>query len=171
MIDHTSEAGLRAAIELMYFAYRGFTSRADKILEQRGLGRVHHRILYFIGRNPNLAVGQLIEILAVSKQALNAPLRQLIEMNLVCSLADTADRRIKRLLLTEGGRRLEAALTGAQIRQLKAVFATLGTEKANGWHSIMAALSASGNPNTIRASGPVRAGSLPRRPRSALRRA
>jgi DNA-binding MarR family transcriptional regulator len=142
MVDLQAEAGLRGAIELMYFAYRGFTSRADKILAQRGLGRVHHRILYFIGRNPSTTVGQLIETLAVSKQALNAPLRQLIEMNLATAVADADDRRVKRLLLTESGRRLEAALTGAQIRQLKAAFAAAGADKANGWRSVMAALSA-----------------------------
>jgi hypothetical protein len=44
---------LQEAIELLYFGYRAFTDRPDRILGQRGLNRVHHRILYFVGRNPD----------------------------------------------------------------------------------------------------------------------
>ena len=54
MADARARADLRPSIELFYFAYRAFTSRPDRILAQRGLGRVHHRILYFVGRNPGL---------------------------------------------------------------------------------------------------------------------
>ena len=52
MIDLKRQEELRASIEIFYFAYRAFTARPDRILKQRGLGRVHHRILYFVGRNP-----------------------------------------------------------------------------------------------------------------------
>jgi len=72
MLDLDRQNGLRDAIEMLYFAYRGFTDRPDRILERRGLGRVHHRILYFIGRRPEVSVEGLLYLLAVSKQALNA---------------------------------------------------------------------------------------------------
>ena len=72
------EDALRLAIEQFYFGYRAFTAPPDRILDQRGLGRVHHRILYFVGRNPQISVNTLLGLLSVSKQALNAPLRQLI---------------------------------------------------------------------------------------------
>ena len=77
MVDQTRQDELRHAIELLFFGYRAFTDRPDRILERRGLGRVHHRILYFVGRNPQVSVKGLLEILAVSKQALSAPLRRL----------------------------------------------------------------------------------------------
>ncbi|MBD3768954.1 MAG: MarR family transcriptional regulator [Rhodobacterales bacterium] len=141
MVDPDSDDRMLSAIELMYFAYREFTSHADKILDRRGLNRVHHRLLYFIERNPNLKIGELLETLAISKQALNAPLRQLIEMNLVCPVADEADRRVKRLCLTEKGKRLEAELTGAQVRRLGRVFEVVGADDANRWFRVMTELS------------------------------
>ena len=140
MIDPSRPAELRDGIELMYFAYRAFTDRADRILERRGLGRVHHRILYFIGRNPGVSVSGLLEVLAVSKQALNAPLRQLLEMQLVDAAAHGGDRRLKALTLTGRGRRLEAELTGAQMSQLEAAFAAAGPTGAAGWRTVMESL-------------------------------
>lgn len=140
MIDLKRQEELRSAIELLYFAYRGFTDRADRILERRGLGRVHHRILYFIGRRPDVSVRGLLDLLAVSKQALNAPLRQLLEMNLVSAVADPADRRMKNLRLTPEGRRLEAELTGAQMRLLQSAFDRVGRDQEDGWRAAMAEL-------------------------------
>src|SRR6185369_13846420 len=100
MADLNRPDQLRRAIELLFFAYREFTDRPDRILDRRGLARPHHRILYFVGRHPGLSVGGLLEILAVSKQALSAPLRQLTEMGLVALAADPEDRRVRRLTLT-----------------------------------------------------------------------
>jgi DNA-binding MarR family transcriptional regulator len=141
MVDLKRQDELRSAIEAFYFAYRGFTDQPDRILERRGLGRVHHRILYFIGRRPDVSVRGLLELLAVSKQALNAPLRQLSEMNLVAALPDPADRRIKKLRLTPEGQRLEAELTGAQMRHLQAAFDRIGSQQEQGWREVMDALS------------------------------
>jgi DNA-binding MarR family transcriptional regulator len=140
MVDLKRQAELRSAIEQFYFAYRAFTDRADRILERRGLGRVHHRILYFIGRNPDVSVRGLLELLAISKQALNAPLRQLLEMNLVSALPDAGDRRVKNLRLTAEGQRLEAELTGAQMRHLQAAFERAAPADEPGWRTVMAAL-------------------------------
>ena len=140
MVDLNRQEELRAAIELFYFGYRGFTDRADRILERRGLGRVHHRILYFIGRRPDVSVRGLLELLAISKQALNAPLRQLIEMNLVAASPDPDDRRAKNLRLTREGRRLEAELTGAQMRHLQSAFERASAVDEQGWRAVMTEL-------------------------------
>jgi hypothetical protein len=51
---------LRQGIELMYFAYRGFTADPDRILEVRGYGRAHHRAIHFINRRPGLTVNELL---------------------------------------------------------------------------------------------------------------
>ncbi|HZC17734.1 MAG TPA: MarR family transcriptional regulator [Caulobacteraceae bacterium] len=137
MVDPSRQETLRRAIELLFFGYREFTDRPDRILERRGLGRVHHRILYFVGRNPAVSVKGLLEILAVSKQALSVPLRQLTEMKLVAVLAGTSDRRVKRLVLTPEGRRLEADLTGTQMRRLSAAFEAAGDDDEAGWMRVM----------------------------------
>ncbi len=136
-------AALRLAIEQLYFGYRAFTARPDRILAERGLGRVHHRILYFVGRNPCISVNALLGTLAVSKQALHAPLRQLLEMKLVEMLPAEHDRRVRQLSLTAAGEKLEARLTGTQMRQLDAVFAAAGADAERGWHRVMRGLSKS----------------------------
>jgi len=137
MIEAHDEAELKASIELFYFGYRAFTSRPDHILERRGLGRVHHRILYFVGRRPGTTVNALLATLSVSKQALNAPLRQLVEMKLVATAASTHDRRAKELTLTAEGRRLESQLTATQMKHLQDAFAGAGREAAEGWRAVM----------------------------------
>ncbi len=140
MVDLKRQADLHDAIELMYFAYRGFTDRPDRILERRGLGRTHHRILYFIARQPDLSVRGLLDVLAVSKQALNAPLRQLMEMNLVAAVTGAQDRRVRNLRLTAEGERLEAELSGAQMRHLQTAFEAMGPDAEAGWRRVMGAL-------------------------------
>jgi len=137
MIDQKKPDELEESIELFFFAYRAFTSRPDRMLEQRGLGRVHHRILHFVGRNPQIAVNALLGILGVSKQALNAPLRQLIEMKLVAVDVAEHDRRVKQLSLTAEGRQLETQLTGTQMKHLAAVFAAAGPQAEQGWRAVM----------------------------------
>ena len=140
MVDRTRQAELQKAIESLFFGYRAFTDRPDRILARRGLGRVHHRILYFVGRNPDIAVGGLLDILSISKQALSAPLRQLTEMKLVSLNADSKDRRVRRLALTTDGKALEAELTGTQMKHLAAGFAKAGASAEAGWRRVMHAL-------------------------------
>jgi DNA-binding MarR family transcriptional regulator len=141
MIDVFDDKDPRRAIERLYFAYRAFTAGADRLLEARGLGRVHHRILYFVGRNPGISVGALIETLGVTKQALNSPLRALIERDLVLAEPSPEDRRVRQLSLTEDGRALEAQLTEIQSALLERAFADSGRDATEGWHAVMARLS------------------------------
>lgn len=140
MVDLNRQEELRGAIELLYFAYRGFTDPPDRMLERLGLGRVHHRILYFIGRRPGVSVTGLLDLLAVSKQALNGPLRQLLEMDLVAAVPAAEDRRVKNLRLTLDGQRLEAELTGVQMQHLQAAFARADPAAEQGWRTVMAEL-------------------------------
>jgi DNA-binding MarR family transcriptional regulator len=140
MIDSTRQATLREAIELFFFGYRAFTEHPDRILTQRGLSRAHHRILYFVGRDPGLGIDALLAVLGVSKQALNAPLRRLVERKLVTVRISAQDGRRRELRLTAEGTRLEAQLTGTQMAQLAAVFDAAGKTAENGWRAVMARL-------------------------------
>ncbi len=142
MVDQikiTEEQKLNRAMELLHFGYRAFTAEADQILEQQRLSRVHHRILYFVARDPGLAVGELIDILAVSKQALHGPLRDLLQAGLVVSTPHPADKRSRCLTLSDEGSALEQAVTQAQHRLLKEVLGSDQTESA-AWHTVMARL-------------------------------
>ena len=101
---------------------------------------MHHRILYFVGRNPHGSVNALLRVLDVSKQALNAPLRQLVEMQLVAMAPAEQDRRVRRLSLTPAGARMEAQLTGAQMKQLRVAFEAAGADAEAGWNAVMRCL-------------------------------
>ena len=134
------KASWRGAIEAFYFGYREFTTGPDKLLARRGLGRAHHRILYFVGRKPGIGMGELLDTLQISKQALNAPLRQLIAMDLIQREAEPPDRRTKRLRLTKTGQQLETQLTGVQTELLSAAFEAAGPASREVWLAVMAAL-------------------------------
>lgn len=127
---------LRPAMEAFFHAYMAFTAKPDEILAKRGLARVHHRIMFFVARRPCLSVKELLASLGVSKQAINIPLRQLIEMNLIQTSGDHQDRRIKRLQLTEEGHRLEQDLHRQQVRLLERAFARTGQQAVEGWLSV-----------------------------------
>ena len=134
------EAESGSASELFYFAYRAFTAQADRQLAAIGLGRVHHRILYFVGRHPGLPVNGLIDILGVSKQALNAPMRDLLERELVVATTGEHDRRVRRLRLSTAGSALEQSLSAGQTRLLEAAFAAAGADGEAVWRRVMATL-------------------------------
>lgn len=137
MVDPMRDDDLNAALELLFFGYRSFIAEPDRILERFGMSRVHHRILYFVGRNPSLSVGALTEVLGVSKQALHTPLRQLVQSGLICAHQGEHDRRLKRLSLTDAGACLEAELSGVQRRRLGAIFARLGPSDEVAWRRVM----------------------------------
>jgi DNA-binding MarR family transcriptional regulator len=135
--DNQREQELNKALEALHFAFRAVIAKPDAILAERGLSRVHHRILYFIGRHPGLSVNELLAMLGVSKQSLNVPLRQLTELGLIESKADPLDRRIKRLSLTQEGLCLEKKLSGDQRQRFAKAFEIVGREGEATWHQIM----------------------------------
>ncbi len=137
MVDLNRADQLNAAIELLHFAYRAMIARADQLLARRGLGRLHHRILYFLARSPGSSVSALIRTLGVSKQALNAPLRQLLAQDLVSQSRAATDQRIRKLDLTAAGRRLEARLSALQREQFADAFGTVGAEAERAWRETM----------------------------------
>jgi DNA-binding MarR family transcriptional regulator len=144
MIDPSRESELYAALELLFFGYREFTSHPDEVLATRGLQRVHHRILYFVGRNPGITVNGLLGVLGVSKQALHGPLKRLAELGLVASDVDAADRRARCLSLTTSGAELEQELSASQCELMEAVFSAAGAEKEAAWREVMAAIAVGG---------------------------
>ncbi|WP_112320461.1 MarR family winged helix-turn-helix transcriptional regulator [Oceanibium sediminis] len=128
---------LRQGIELMFFAYRGFTADPDLILDEHGYGRAHHRALHFINRRPGLTVNNLLDILGVTKQSLNRVLRQLVEDGLVESRTGRNDRRQRNLTLTESGRDLEAALSQAQRARMRRAYSTAGAQAVQGFREVL----------------------------------
>lgn len=127
-------------MESFFLGYQAFTAKPDEMLARRGLSRVHHRILFFIASYPDLSVKELLSYLGVSKQALNTPLRQLIEMHLVESLTAEDDKRKRMLRFTAEGAKLEQVLRREQVRLLQRAFDDVGEQAVDGWLEVNQAL-------------------------------
>lgn len=136
MLDRNADA-LDEALEILFFAFRDVTAEPDRVLADRGLSRVHHRILYFVRRNPGIRPGALLGILRVSKQALNKPLRDLVHEELVAATVPPENRRTKALRLTAAGARLERRLSGLERRRFARAFHGAGPAGARGWRDVM----------------------------------
>src|SRR5699024_12534780 len=111
---------------LFYFAYRTFTKETDRILDQHGIQRLHHRILFFVDRNPKISVHDLLSTLEVTKQALHAPMRQLIDTGYITSEPSTHDRRVQELYLTEQLVNFEKQLSHLQLGKTNYIYVQLG---------------------------------------------
>lgn len=131
---------LRQGLDLLFFAWRDLAAAADAALEKEGLGRAHHRALYFIGRNPGLAVGELMAILGITKQSLGRVLKDLAATGLLSQSVGAQDRRERRLGLTEAGRALEQAFSAPQRALMAHAYRSAGAEAVAGFRTVLAGL-------------------------------
>ena len=118
-----SDDDVRRGIELIYFGYSHLTRAADDRLAEQGLGRAHHRVLYFVGRQPGLTVSGLLRLLNITKQSLARVLSELTRRGLVEARAGTTDRRQRQLFLTDDGSALERALFDDLSARMRAAYA------------------------------------------------
>jgi len=128
---------LLQGIELMFFAYKGFTSDPDRILEEFGYGRAHHRAIHFINRSEGITVNGLLTILGVTKQSLNRVLRQLIEDKMVESRVGTVDKRQRHLHLTAKGHDLEKQLSDVQRERVRIAYKEAGSDAVQGFRKVL----------------------------------
>ncbi len=129
------EDEIRRGVELLYFGNTRLTNAIDQELAKQGLGRAHHRALYFIARQPDLTVGELLRLLAITKQSLGRVLKELHDRDLVITKTGPLDRRQKLLRLTSKGAALEAELFAQLRERLSAAYVTAGQESVSGfWH-------------------------------------
>ena len=117
---------LIACAELLFFAYRDFTTDPDRLLDQYGFGRAHHRVLHFVNRNPGLRVADLLLILQITKQSLARVLKQLIEEGFITQRSGKADRRERLLYATAKGSKLADKLADLQVGRIGAALAAAG---------------------------------------------
>ena len=115
-------------IEALFFAYRDFTGDPDRILNEIGFGRAHHRVLHFVHRYPGMRVADLLEILQITKQSLARVLRELIKEGYVAQRSGKADRRERLLYVTEQGGALADRLAAPQLLKIGETLGPLGSE-------------------------------------------
>jgi DNA-binding MarR family transcriptional regulator len=134
------EPELRRGLELLYFGNSHITRSIDRGLAEQGLGRAHHRALYFIARKPDLTVSELLELLAITKQSLGRVLNELIERDLVEVRPGQRDRRQRLLRLTDAGAELEGQLFEALREKLSAAYARAGQQAVSGFWAVLEGL-------------------------------
>jgi len=128
---------LRQGIELLFFAYRDFTAKADETLLQYGFGRAHHRVIYFVGRNPGMTVSDLLDILKITKQSLSRVLGQLVRQGFIIQRHGVTDRRQRLLHLTDRGADLERKLTEEQRALVARAYRSAGAEAVEGFRKVL----------------------------------
>lgn len=134
------EPEIRRGVELLYFGYSHLTRSIDAGLAEQGLGRAHHRALYFIARKPDLTVSELLALLAITKQSLGRVLSELAERALVETRTGERDRRQRLLRLTPKGAALEADLFEALREKLSAAYSRADREAVGGFWAVLEGL-------------------------------
>ena len=131
------EEEVRQGIELLFFAYRDFTAEPDAILARYGFGRAHHRVIHFVGRHPQMTVGELLAILRITKQSLSRVLGQLVRQNFILQQPGPHDRRQRLLELTPKGRDLERQLSAPQRSRIANAYRQAGSRAVQGFREVM----------------------------------
>lgn len=134
------EPELRRGLELLYFGNSHITRAIDRGLAAQGLGRAHHRALYFIARKPDMTVSELLALLAITKQSLGRVLSDLAERGLVDTRPGERDRRQRLLRLTAEGLALETELFDALREKLSAAYARAGQHAVGGFWAVLEGL-------------------------------
>src|SRR3954452_17332048 len=131
------EEEVQHGIELLFFAYRDFTAEPDAILDEYGFGRAHHRVVHFVGRHPQMTVGELLGILRITKQSLNRVLGQLLRQGFIVQHRGAQDRRQRLLELSERGRELERRLSEPQRTRVAAAYSKAGAQAVEGFRKVL----------------------------------
>lgn len=134
------EPELRRGLELLYFGNSHITRSIDRGLAKQGLGRAHHRALYFIARKPDLTVSELLALLAITKQSLGRVLKDLAEHGLVLARPGERDRRQRLLRLTAAGSALESELFDAMREKLSGAYVRAGQQAVGGFWTVLEGL-------------------------------
>ena len=132
-----AEEEVRQGIELLFFAYRDFTAEPDAILARYGFGRAHHRVIHFVGRHPQMTVGELLDILRITKQSLSRVLGQLVQQGFIIQRQGPQDRRQRLLELTAKGRELERQLSAPQRSRVANAYNQAGAQAVEGFRKVL----------------------------------
>lgn len=111
-------AALGRTLELVFFAHMEMADASDRILAEYGLGRPHHRVLYFAQLSPGITVGELTTMLRISNQALSRTMQQIASQGLIEQRYCPQDRRVRRHYVTEQG---AALLARSKARQFEVI--------------------------------------------------
>lgn len=131
------EPEIRRGMELLYFAHSTLGRAVERKLGAIGLGRAHNRAMYFISRQPDITVSELLAVLGITKQSLGRVLNELVERDLVESRIGERDRRQRLLRLSPEGKALEAELFDTVREIWSAAYAKAGQSAVSGFWAVL----------------------------------
>lgn len=126
------EETIRGGMDLLFFANTRHLRHADDTLAELGLGRAHHRIMYFVARQPGINVTALLAILGITKQSFGRVAKQLIAKGLMEQHTGERDRRQRLLKLTPEGAKLEKAIFDDLHDNIVRAYRAAGSEAVTG---------------------------------------
>jgi DNA-binding MarR family transcriptional regulator len=135
--QYLREEAIRGGMDLLFFVNTRHLKRVDEKLASLGLGRAHHRVLYFVARKPDLNVSELLAILDITKQSLGRVSRELVDNGLVEMRTTDRDRRQRLMRLTPEGERLEAELFDQLHENVARAYADAGADAVGGFWIVM----------------------------------
>jgi len=102
-------------LEMFTYMQQKINDHLEKVFAVDNLSLAHYRALFFVMRYPGMTVGGLIDKLDITKQSLARVLTELMRVKdeseettaasdgYIYALVDSADRRVRRLYLTNKG--------------------------------------------------------------------
>lgn len=130
----SEEAALRT-LELVFFVHMQMADAADQMLAEHGLGRPHHRVLYFAGRQPGITVGELMAMLRISNQALARTTNLLVAEGLLEQRYSPTDRRVRQNFITSKAQALLKLTTQRQLASIASALEQLTPAQVEGMWS------------------------------------
>ncbi len=127
----------RQGLLLHFFAHLALAADAAEPLDARGLGRVHHRILYIVHFAPGITVGDLLGVLRVTHQNVQRALRELDQDGLVAFKLSKEDRRLKLLHSTPKGDRLLEAVSAKQRERIEGAYEACSARDVEGFFAVL----------------------------------
>lgn len=131
--QYLTEDAIRGGMDLLFFINTRHLRRADEKLADIGLGRAHHRVLYFLARKPDQSVSDLLALLAVTKQSLGRITKDLSAAGLIETNVGLRDRRQRLLRLTSEGAALESDLFQELRANVARAYAAAGAQAVSGF--------------------------------------
>jgi DNA-binding MarR family transcriptional regulator len=113
---------------------------ADPRVATRGMGRVHHRILYFAHFTPGITVSELLSVLGVKHQNIQAPLRQLVQEGYILPRTSSGDRRLKQLYCSRKGDRLLEHVSAGQRERVNRAYESVSPKDVGSYLKVMTAM-------------------------------
>jgi DNA-binding MarR family transcriptional regulator len=113
-IDRKRAEKLQSVLTLFGLAQLALASDADVELAKLKLARTHHRILYLALHNPGVTVGRIVTLLRLTPQAVQGPMRRLINSGYLEQKASPSDGRKRHLYATQAGQDLVLAVAAKQ---------------------------------------------------------